>query len=492
MTNYNYIWKTNPYKHQAEAMEQMFGKPAFGLFCEMGTGKSKMLVDEIVNLYSQGLLNIAIIIAPNQLHETWVDQFMTHAPDTFLEKICVQTYYSSLGKRQENITRKFLQSGKLLVFVINIEAISTEYGFTYIQRLLMAKRRSYLVIDESHKIKTPGAKRTKHAIKLGEIAMFKRIATGTEISEGIHELYSQMRFLDPDIIGSKSFAAFKGMYCITRDIPGEGVRKPGQIIVGYHNQDDLAKKIAPHVFQIRKDQCLDLPEQTYILHPIKMTVEQTRIYNDLEEELLVELEDGTLIDVTVAIARIMRLQQVVCGHIANNFIPSNRAKYVSEIVEETSGKTIIFARFQNDVNIMLEELKDVAVGFHGGYGVKIRDEIITDWRQDKSIKALVMTGSTGGLGLTLNEANSTIFYSNSWSATDRYQCESRNHRIGQNDKVTYHDIIVKGTIDEVLLRTLRRKQSLANQFRTILDVKRMLLGVRRGAELIERYANVGN
>ena len=189
-----------------------------------------------------------------------------------------------------------------------------------------------------------------------------------------------------------------------------------------------------------------------------------------------ELESGALVDATMALTKFVRLQQVLCGHIspggsaAGDLIPSNRAAFVAELVESASGKSIVFCRFVKDVHLVSLALHKIDI-----YNVSITGQTddrlieIDHWRSDPKCRALVITTQTGGTGLTLNEADNVVFYSNSWSATDRLQAEDRNHRIGQTNKVTYHDIIVKGKLDDLILRALKNKSSLADKFRTLMD-----------------------
>jgi SNF2 family DNA or RNA helicase len=460
------IYTTQPYEHQIQALEACFGKTNFALFMEQGTGKSKVVVDETVNLIERGEINCIVILAPNQVHENWAEQFQLHGPKDY-DRWIIQVYKSkNNSERQEKLTRDIIGSGKVLVFLMNIEALSTDKGAQYLHRILLARKRTYFVIDESHKIKNNGAIRTKRAITLGTYAKYRRILTGTEAEEGLINLYSQFKFLDWHIIGFKFITPFKGFYCI---MGGYEMRE----IIGYRHQDLLAFKIAPYVFNRRKKDCLDLPDKIYIEHHVEMTPEQDKVYTTLEEQLLLELEDGTLIDATMALTRFVRLQQVLCGHVSNEgkeqLIPSNRASFVAELVEQASGKSIIFCRFVRDVflvGVELDKLNIHTVGITGQ--TENRLDEINRWRADPNCRALIITTQTGGTGLTLNEANNTIFYSNSWSATDRLQAEDRNHRIGQVNKVTYHDITVKGKLDDLIFKSLKNKSNLADRFRQLL------------------------
>jgi len=460
---------TPPYAHQEEALTLAWGNPAFAFFLEQGTGKSKIVVDETVNLIKRDLINCVVILAPNQVHENWKEQFEIHGPPNF-DRWQIQVYKAKstpkARERQEQLTRTIINSGKVLVFLMNIESLSHDYATKYLYRVLRARKNTYLCIDESHKIKSNSAIRTKTAIKMGEFAKYRRIATGTEAEEGIHNLYTQMKFLDWHIIGFKFYTPFKNMYCV---MGGYENRQ----IVGFQNQPLLAAKIAPYVYQKRKKDCLDLPEKLYVTHHIEMTPEQDQLYDRLENELLLEFDDGKLLDVTMVLSRLVKLQEILCGHLhvegTVQTIPSNRAALVSELVDG-SQKSIVFCRFVMDVSLVTKQLEKDKIGCIGITGeTKERLEFINSWRKNPQLKALVMTTSTGGTGLTLNEANNTIFYSNHWSATDRLQAEDRNHRIGQFFPVTYHDIVVRRKVDSMILKALRKKSNLAERFRNMMD-----------------------
>ena len=479
---------TTPYDHQVEANNVAWLKPAFAYFLEQGTGKSKIIVDEIINLNAEGLIDCAIIIAPNNVHVNWKEEFIKHGAN-YQDRFAIQIWTSGRNREKfERETSNIFKSEKTLVFLMNIEALSSPSGQIYLKRILTFRRRAYLAIDESHKIKSPGALRTKAIVDLGRFAKFRRIATGTEAEEGIVGLYSQFKFLDPAIIGTRSYTAFKGLYCIE----DQTQKANGQIyktIVGYKNEEHLASKIAPFIYAKRKHECLTLPDKVYVRHQIQMTSEQSTIYNKLEEQLIYELKSGEIVDATMAMTRMTRLHQVLCGHINtsnagdrnssrfNETIASNRADYIAEIVSEASSKVIVFCRFTKDVDLINTSLVKIgvrSVAVSGLLESSRRHDEITRWRTDPGIKALCITTATGGVGLTLNEASTTIFYSNTWSSTDRKQAEDRNHRIGQESKVTYHDVMVPRTIDDKLYYVLMQKRELANEFRSIVNLQRFL------------------
>lgn len=459
------IYNTEPYKHQREALETAFGKEVFGFFCEQGTGKSKIVVDEIVNLIEGNEINCAIILAPNTVHANWKEQFELHGPKNYDDKWYIQIYKSG-NKKQEEITRNAIASGRVLIFLMNIEALSHASGCEYLHRILLARKKTYMCIDESHKIKNNSAKRTQMAIRLGAFAKYRRIATGTEAEEGAINLFSQMKFLDWTIVGHKFVTSFKSMYC---NMGGYENRE----IVSYRNLPLLTARIAPHVYLKRKKECLDLPDKVYVEHHVEMTIEQANVYRILEEELILMLDDGKFIDATMVLTRMIKLQQVLCGHISSEdgtrTFDNNRAKLTAELVEGASGKSLVFCRFVEDVRLVVKALGDEKIVSMGVTGeTDHRLENINIWRNDPDCRALVITVQTGGTGLTLNEASNTVFYSNSWSAIDRLQAEDRNHRIGTTEKVTYHDITVKDKIDDRILKALREKSDLASKVRQMI------------------------
>jgi len=477
----NMLYTTTPYQHQREALERAFGLPEYALFLEQGTGKSKIVVDEIVNLIERDEINCAIVLAPNQVHENWAEQFLIHGPKDY-SKWVIQVYKSkNKAEDQENFTRKIIQSGKVLIFLMNIEALSSEKGQNYLYRLLRARKKSYICVDESHKVKTYSAKRTKCAIALGAYAKFRRIATGTEAQEGLENLYAQFKFLNWNIIGHKGITSFKGMYC---RLGGYENRQ----IVGYQNQEILAARIAPFTYNKRKKECLDLPDKVYVTHYIEMTERQEQIYDEIAERMLYEIDEENIVDASIVLVQILRLHQVLCGHVSGENgqmdIDSNRAPFIAELIEQASGKVIVFCRFVRDTQLVRDEMIKKGIGCIEVNGeMQNRLERIAAWRIDPIFKVLAITTATGGTGLTLNEAATTIFYSNSFSSTDRLQAEDRNHRIGQEQKVTYHDVVVRHRMDHTILRALQMKADLAESFRNLLkerkvkNIRELLYGI---------------
>lgn len=455
----------DPYAHQEQANRLMLGREYFGLFMEQGTGKTKVLIDDFQSSLAANQVNIGILLAENGVHSNWAGELDKELVEG--SNVRYQVWRSGNLQKAELETRAILNAGHVLMFLMNIEAMSTPIGSSYIYRLVKARKRSWFAIDESQAIKTPGSVRTKRIIVASKFTSQRRIATGTPWDEGIEDIYSQAKFLSDDAIGTRTFTQFKNLYC---QLSGY----EGRQIVGYQNLEALASKVAQWSFRVEKKDCLDLPEQQFIQEPVELTYAQRSAYEQMKKEMWLELADGRIMEATVAITRMMRLQQILCGFLPNEDgtvtrFPSNRADTALRIVRQARRKVIIFCRFREDVSTLLTVLQDasgigVTVGFNGDTSEIARKAILEQFHNDPKVKTIVMTTATGGTGITLNEADTTIFYSNDFSAITRGQAEARNHRIGQGYPVTYYDLVAEKTIDRYILKSLKSKSDMKAGF----------------------------
>ena len=257
----NYKFKTRPYQHQLKALELSWEKSYFAYFMEMGTGKSKVLLDNIAMLYDQGKINGALIVATKGVMGTWYDQEIPiHLPD-HIENVTVM-WQANITKGQSRKLGSLFKTGEELhVLVMNVEAFSTQKGVNFAEKFL-SSHNSLMAIDESTTIKNPDAKRTKNICKLSPYAKYKRILTGSPVTKSPLDLYKQCEFLAPELLGHTSYYTFRTRYAImkTANFGGRSV----QIVVGYHNLDELAEKLKVFSYRVLKDECLDLPPKTFM------------------------------------------------------------------------------------------------------------------------------------------------------------------------------------------------------------------------------------
>jgi SNF2 family DNA or RNA helicase len=326
-------------------------------------------------------------------------------------------------------------------------------------RILLANK-VMLVVDESSRIKRPSAKRTKEITKFGKYAKYKRIMTGTPITKGPEDSYSQFRFLNPHILGYDSFYSFRARYCIMGGFENRQ-------IVSYQNIDELTRNIEGHSFRVLKKDCLDLPDKIYQRYPINLSAKQQALYNQLKKSFTAELNEEVL-KAPEAITRLLRLQQIICG-----WFPSEteskpiedknpRLEALKDILSDISSKVIIWARFRADISLIESMLGDLAVSYHGGISNDQRVSSVERFQNDPKVRYFIGQPQSGGIGLTLTAADYAIYYSNSFDLETRLQSEDRCHRIGTKNNITYIDIEAPKTIDTKIIKALRDKKSLAD------------------------------
>ena len=465
----NYKFKTKPYKHQLTALEKSWNKETYAYFMEMGTGKTKVLIDNLAMLYDKGKVNGALIIAPKGVVKTWCEQEIpTHLPN-HIENVTV-LWQSNITKQQETKLNNLFDLGvHLHIFIMNVEALSTDKGVKFASKFLNS-HRTLMAIDESTTIKTPTAKRTKNIISLGKLAKYRRIMTGSPITKNPLDLYSQCEFLDPWLLNFQSFYAFRNRYAEMKTMHVRG--RSIQVVDAFQNLSELSDKVKGFSYRVLKEDCLDLPPKNFTKRHIVLSKEQRKIYDQMKKEAMAILNGKVTTTMTV-LTQLMRLHQITCGHFTADdggvqLIPSNRINELMDILEEIDGKAIIWANYQMDVNEIIKNVeakhqKGSIVDYYGLTPQEDRQDNIRKFQSDPKCRFMVGTPSTGGYGITLTAANTIIYYSNGYDLEKRLQSEDRAHRIGQNKNVTYIDIIAEDTVDEKIVKALREKINIASE-----------------------------
>ena len=464
----HYKFKTKPFEHQLKALEMSWDRKVFAYFMEMGTGKSKVLIDNISMLYDKGKINGALIIAPKGVYKNWyADQIPTHMAD-HIEKTVV--LWESSKNKEAEYKKLFQSSDDLQILVMNVEALSTKKGKTFAWKFLNC-HKTMMAIDESTTIKNPGAIRTKNIVDLGKHVAYKRILTGSPVTKSPLDLFMQCLFLDPWLLDQQSYYAFRTRYAICRKINVSG--RSVEIVVGYRNLGELSEKLKPFSFRCLKDDCLDLPSKTYMKRVITLTPEQKKLYKDMKEKALAVL-NGKMVTSATVITQLMRLHQITCGHFKSNDgdtqnVKSNRLAELMSVLEEVEGKAIIWAHYRHDIETIIKEVKkkygdNSILTYYGDTSTEDRQKAIEKIQDLSSpVRFLVGTPQTGGYGITLTAASTMIYYSNGYDLEKRQQSEARIDRIGQEKPMTYIDLIAEDTIDEKIVKALRTKVNIATQ-----------------------------
>ena len=464
-----YKFKTKPYAHQMTALEKSWNRDTFAYFMEMGTGKTKVLIDNLAMLYDRGKVDGALIIAPKGVIGTWYNQELpAHLPD-HIEKVTVLWQANINKKQQDKLDQLFKTGHELHIIVMNVEAFSTEKGRLFAAKFLRS-HKSLMAIDESTTIKNPKAKRTKNILSLSSICKYRRIMTGSPVTRNPLDLYTQCEFLDPTHLQFTSYYAFRNRYAEmkTINIAGRSINVVKQFI----NLKELSETLKPFSYRVLKQDCLDLPDKVYTKREIQLTPEQKKLYEQMRKEALATLNGKTVTTMT-ALTQLMRLHQITCGHFAADDgsiqeIKNNRLSELLDVLEEVEGKVIIWAHYQHDVMNIYKLLEDKygpgsVVHYYGKTLPEQRDYAIKNFKENDKVRFFVGTPQTGGYGITLVQANTVIYYSNGYDLEKRMQSEDRAHRIGQKKKVTYVDLIAEDTVDTKIVKSLRKKINIASE-----------------------------
>jgi SNF2 family DNA or RNA helicase len=466
----HYKFKSKPFAHQLKALEMSWDKEIFAYFMEMGTGKSKVLVDNIAMLYDKGKINGALIIAPKGVYSNWYDtEIPNHMPDHIEHNTVIwEAPTASQIKKMSDVV--FKSTEDLNILIMNVEAFSTIKGYQYALKFLSA-HRALIGIDESTTIKNPSAKRTKNILSLAKYSKYRRILTGSPVTKSPLDLYSQCQFLDPYLLEQSSYYSFRTKYALTRKINVSG--RQVEIVVGYRNLGELSDKIKFFSYRVLKDDCLDLPPKTYMKRIIQLSDEQKKVYKQMKETALALL-DGKLMTSATVLSQLMRLHQITCGHFKSDdgkiqTLKSSRLEELMDVLSEMEGKAVIWAHYRYDIKVIVEAIKkeygdNSVVTYYGDTSVEDRQIAIKKIQDPKSsVRFIVGTPQTGGYGITLTGASTMIYYSNGYDLEKRTQSEARIDRIGQTNNMTYIDIIAEGTIDEKIVKALRSKINIATE-----------------------------
>ena len=464
---------TNLYEHQKKCVEKLRKIKIGALYMEQGTGKTRTALELIKIRLEKGRINHVLWLCPYSVKESLQREIIKHAGDT-----C-----------------------KDLITICGIETLSSSIRVNSELLELVKDMNCYLIVDESNLVKNFFAKRTKNIIRLSEYCKYKLILNGTPISRNEVDLFAQWYILDWRVLGYKSFWSFAGNHIeYDEHIPNK--------INRCLNVDYLSKKISPYSYQVKKSECLDLPEKSYSTKYYNLTKEQYKHYEKVANDLMFdidELEPHTIYRMFTA------LQNVISGYKVNvyheidtikqydmyeceykkievkkvtgmnkvNFfvnIESNpRIQKLIEIIDTIAEKTIIFCKYTDEIKNIATLInnkygKDAAIEFYGELNIKQREKNLKKFKNES--KFLIANKSCAGYGLNLQFCSYIIYYSNDWDYATRAQSEDRVHRIGQNKNVHIIDICAAYTLDEKIIKCLKKKENLVNAFKREIDNKK--------------------
>lgn len=478
-------FKTKPYEHQIHDLELMDGKTAFAILDEPGLGKSKVVIDDSTRLWDSGAIEGVIIVCPNSIKSNWSDQIEIHSP----VQADVLPYRSDRKDSATQWVERGPNSETLRFLVMAVESMSSRNA-TLVSRDFARRHRTLLIIDESTRIKTSTANRTKNVISLSTLCKFKRIMTGTLLTKSLEGAWSQFEALDPRIL-NMDFYPFRGYFCVL------GGYKMKQVVAS-RNEDDFFDIVSPWISLKKKSECLDLPNKVFQTRKVSPTSEMKKLYNDIVSGVA---NDPSF---SVAMVRDLRLHQISGGFtykidteasmkflmeelaaiesggelpdpdkLDTHYIsvpvpgPNPKIEELLEIADEIPGKIVVWCRYRAEILAIADSLKSAKykfVEFHGGVDEDLRQDSVRAFQNDPEVKFFIGQVNTGGIGLTLTSASTMVFFSNDWSGENRIQAEDRIHRISQKGSCClYIDLVLGdettpsgGFIDSRVLRAVQQ------------------------------------
>lgn len=484
-----YKFKTKPFDHQRELHDRTKDEELFALFWEQGTGKSKAVLDTVGHLYDKGKIDCLFVVAPNGVHRNWTaEEVGNHWTDDLLKQVDSFCYHASKAKTKyhQKGAAAILRHKGLAVVAMSYDAIKTDGGKMF-SKAVLTQRSCMFVLDESTRVKNPKAERTKVVMAASKLATYKRILTGTPVSNGPFDVYSQMRFLKQDYwkeFGLNNYTMFKNYFAIWQQVEING--RLVKLLKSYQNLPFLNKALQPKSSRVLKQDVLDLPPKLYSKRYFKMSAKAQKLYDSLKKNYIAEFDGGGTVTGDLAIVRVLRLAQIACGYVAveHETLAADGLSYdtqtkledidkvnqrialVLEILEDLPHKAIIWAKHTRDIDLVMAALGDRAVRFDGSCNVDDKAHAVDSFQHGKHNDAqfFVANPKAAGTGLTLHKAKTVIYINNSFVLEDRLQSEDRPHRIGMDDNpVHYIDIAAEGTVDDNVIDALRSKLNVASQ-----------------------------
>jgi SNF2 family DNA or RNA helicase len=442
--------KTSAWTHQRQAYWFSVGQPSAMLAMDMGTGKSLVAIA----LAEGWEATTMVVLCPTSVINVWTREFRKHSTRPWR---VVAPRKGTVAKRTAEMAAvvESATTAAPVCIVINYEA-SWRDEFA---KFALGRDWDVVVADESHRIKAPGGKAAKFAQQLGHHAAHRLALTGTPLAHGPLDLYSQFRFLDEGIFGT-SFAKFRNRYAI---LGGYG----GYEVKGYQRQDELAERMSRLAFQVKASDVLDLPGERDETRTVPLGPKSRRAYDDLYNDYFAEVGEGS-VEVTNALTRLLRIQQVTSGHLP--VVDADGEVTVTEVGTEkrdllqdyltdipAGEPVVVFCRFRHD----LANIKLVAEKLGRTYG-ELSGTTKTALTDDATLRpGLDVVGvqiNSGGVGIDLTAARYGVYYSVGFSLTDYLQSRARLHRPGQERSVLYTHLLTEDTIDATVYQALAARE----------------------------------
>lgn len=463
--------KFPPAPHQIEGLKRLYPVDAGALLMEMGTMKTRIMIDMCTAHFYERRIQFVIVITPLTVKmSTWQDELANYSPCPY-NFIDVDSDYRAGSFR--------VSQDRLTWLVVGVESLSQGKTFDALEPVTKMGIPFACGVDESTRISNWKAICTQAAFDLSKRAAIRFIATGFEVKKDLEDLYAQFEFLDTNIIGCGDYFAFRNRYCVMGGYKNKEV-------IGYNHIDELMGLIAPHVYQCDKS-VLKLPPKLYERRVIQLTKEQKQMY------ARIKLGDVERVSVKNILTKTLRLQQVACGFynedkqevedpetgklkkvpaVLVEIIPPSKNPKLREILnlaKEVSHPMIVWVETMYEYKIVTEALGKLGkvVSIIGATPKEDRRGIIAEFQTGR-VPYFVGTATAGGIGTTLTAARTVVYFSNGQRLEQRVQSEDRAHRKGQTGSVAIIDLVAEGTVDVSVLANHAEKIELAHYVKSAI------------------------
>lgn len=472
----NYVFVTEPYKHQIQGLALAYKFPSFALLLDMGTGKTKIAIDLFRLRYKLGQVEKMIVVCPKSVIGVWQDEVSKHSLIKEDSVFSLPQVVKKTKSSRTDVLKRFLNEKKSKFFILNYDSLLT---FDSVSDIMQNPSKLMLTIDESTRVKNPSAKRTKIVHSLCKLIPYRLIMSGVLIPNNLLDVYSQWYCIDQGEAFGQTFTAFKRNYFFSDKFGFNYYPKSG-------TRDFISSVIDSQSYRVRKEECLDLPPSIYETRNIEMTESQSRIYSEIATTMLAQIEKDRVV-CSVALTKLIKLAEITSGFVISNEgkvlnLENPKLDALMDILDEIQEhKVVIFAVHHHSIEHIIEAIKtrnnqskECVVALYGKTSNNAKD-IVNKFQTDEKCRYLVAHPGSGGIGITLTAAKYVVYFSNDYNMENRYQSESRVHRIGAEkwDKITYIDLIVKKSIDQSILNSLKNK---FNLMKKVVDYKRLVFG----------------
>lgn len=442
---------TEPWSHQKAGADWLQGRYAGMLAYGMGAGKSLTTIGALAAWDSR----VVLILCPRSVLGVWLRELSLHSNKN--DTVVVLDRGSTKQKNEQvrsAMSRHELvgkQCGERLIVVVNYETAWREP----LANTLLEASWDAVILDESHRVKSPTGRASKFVARLAPRAYRRVCLTGTPMPHSPLDIYAQMRFLEPALLGS-SFARFRARYAqCDPHYPSKVLR--------WLNQDELSQQIDPWIRRVRTEDVVDLPPITHQRISFELSSKSQKIYDEMQEEMITVLESGEEVSAANALVQLLRLQQITSGSIDGKEVGTEKLDTFLDIASdvERDRPIVVFCRFRRD----LESIRIAADRLGRKYGEISGDrrDLTEHAKMPKGVELMAVQQQSGGVGIDLTEASVGFWYSLSFSLGDYDQANARMHRPGQPRSVAMYHLVAKKTIDEVVYGALSKRRDVVEE-----------------------------